>query len=136
LLNIQTIFASNKQLSELKDIGFNEAIIYRICQNYFEIPPLRERKEDIAIFINYYIWKNNYKIENDKISQDPDKGCIKYIDLKGLRLLCELKWSDNYRGVKGFINDLLSDRKRRRIHTHEISFEEIFECIKRRKLLS
>jgi DNA-binding NtrC family response regulator len=122
-LNLMIIFASNMNREELIRKKFNPAIVYRITQNYFNIPPLRERPEDIAVFINNQILRYNGTLKNDKISN---------IDLHALRLICELPWFDNYRGLKGLIDDIFADRKKREIRSKFITFDEVLDSLKRR----
>ena len=120
--NLLIVFASNKRLEEFTHDTFSSAFIYRIGRNYFEIPPLRMRREDIALFI----W--------DKISSQK-KQKIKSIDLRGLRLLCELPWLNNYRGLDSFIRTLFMEREIRKINSSEISFDEIIRVIRKLELL-
>jgi len=117
------IFASNKTPQQLVANGFNPAVIYRISQNFFRIPPLRERKEDIAVaFLQMVLkWKSELK--------------PKRIEINGLRLICELPWPDNYRGLKGVANELESWRMMRHITAEELSFDEIVGAVSRRELL-
>ncbi len=66
--NIRVIAASNKNIDQLVNIGtFRQDLFYRINVMRLEIPPLRERKEDIPLFITYFINKFN-KIQNKTIS--------------------------------------------------------------------
>ncbi len=128
-INVLTIFSSNEKPYELKKSGVNHAVITRITKNYFEIMPLRERKEDIALLINHLI--DNY---NQELINENEK--IRLIEISGLKLLCELKWDNNYRGVQGFVDNLLLNRRQKKIKSDIVSFEEIIECIKRREIMS
>lgn len=65
--DVRLIVATNKSLGEEMEKGrFRRDLFYRI--NFFTIylPPLRERKEDIPLFINYFLKKYN-RILNKKI---------------------------------------------------------------------
>ena len=123
--NLFVVFASNTRLPDMLKNGFSRAFVFRIGANAFEIPPLRERPEDIALFFAHEIKKRN----------DEEGFNIRKIQHEGLRLLCELPWPDNYRGLKSFIRDLFLDRKIRGIGSNEITYEEVLQVIGKRELL-
>jgi len=60
--DVRIITATNKKLEELVEKGcFREDLYYRINVVNINVPPLRERKEDIPELINYFIHKYNQK---------------------------------------------------------------------------
>ena len=55
-INVRFIFATNRILSEEVEHGrFNEAFFHRINAFTIEIPPLRERKEDLQLLVDYFL---------------------------------------------------------------------------------
>ena len=55
-INVRFIFATNRILSEEVEHGrFNEAFYHRINAFTIEIPPLRERKEDLQLLVDYFL---------------------------------------------------------------------------------
>ncbi len=55
-INVRFIFATNRILSEEVELGrFNEAFYHRINAFTIEIPPLRERKEDLQLLVDYFL---------------------------------------------------------------------------------
>jgi len=59
-IDVRFIFATNKDLPGLIDTGkFREDFYYRINVINLQIPPLRERKEDIPLLVNHFISKYN-----------------------------------------------------------------------------
>lgn len=55
-INIRLICATNKNLtSEIKEKRFREDLFYRINVVKIELPPLRERPEDIPILADYFL---------------------------------------------------------------------------------
>ena len=55
-VNIRFIFATNRRLAEEVAEGrFNEAFFHRINAFNIEIPPLRERKEDLPLLVDYFL---------------------------------------------------------------------------------
>jgi len=63
-IDIRLISATNKNLFELSSSGhFREDLLYRINTIQIELPPLRERGEDICLLANHYleIYSSKYK---------------------------------------------------------------------------
>ena len=59
-IDIRVIAASNKDIRKLAETGeFRNDLFYRLNVVFLEIPPLRERKEDIPLLVNYFIEKYN-----------------------------------------------------------------------------
>lgn len=69
-IDVKIIAATNKDLEELiKNNIFREDLYYRLNVIPFQIPPLRERKEDIKVMTNYFAIKysNLFKKQHVKI---------------------------------------------------------------------
>jgi DNA-binding NtrC family response regulator len=59
-VNVRIITATNKNLEEeVKNGSFREDLFYRLNVVTIEIPPLRERKEDIPLFLDFFLKKYN-----------------------------------------------------------------------------
>ena len=57
-VDIRLISATNKDIPEMVKQGmFREDLFYRINTIQIEIPPLRSRREDIALFVDYFLKK-------------------------------------------------------------------------------
>ncbi len=53
--NVRVITAANQKLSELVEQGkFREDLYYRINVMRLELPPLRERKDDVPLLVNHF----------------------------------------------------------------------------------
>jgi len=122
------VVASNRSRAELIRDGFNEAVVYRITKNYFEVPPLRQRRVDIAIYVNDQIARaNRPPVKSNYIP-------IRRIASDAMTLLCELPWPDNYRGLKAVLDEVLDDRRRREIKDETLTFDAVIEAVGRREL--
>lgn len=90
-LNIRLISATNKDINQLiKDNLFREDLLYRINTVQINLPPLRERKEDILVLADYYL---------DQFSKHYNKTGIK-INNKALEKFQEYSWPGNVRELK------------------------------------
>jgi transcriptional regulator with PAS, ATPase and Fis domain len=59
-INVRFIFATNKNLKNLINEGkFRRDLFFRINTVSFHLPPLRERKEDIPLLVNYFLEKEH-----------------------------------------------------------------------------
>ena len=58
--DVRVVTATNKNLAELVEEGvFRKDLFYRINVVKFELPPLRQRKEDIPLLIDHFISRFN-----------------------------------------------------------------------------
>lgn len=68
-VDIRLLSATNKNIQDMVDSGtFREDLLYRLNTIHLEIPPLRERREDIHLFINYFMQRYAAKYEKKKSS--------------------------------------------------------------------
>jgi len=66
-VDVRIITATNKNLEEMVNKGsFRDDLYYRLNVVSIEIPPLRERKEDIPIFVLHFLEKMNKKHQYNK----------------------------------------------------------------------
>lgn len=93
-LNIRIISATNKDLKkEVEEGRFREDLYYRLSGFQIEIPPLRERQEDILPLANHFlgIYSRKYNKSIHKI----DESAQKYLE--------ENLWPGNIRELKHLI---------------------------------
>jgi len=93
-VDIRIIAATNKNLEELVAKGlFREDLFYRLNVFPIEIPPLRERKEDIPLLVKYFVEKFSKAMGKkfDRISQ------------KSMQYLVNYPWPGNVRELKNII---------------------------------
>ncbi|SHJ85174.1 sigma 54-interacting transcriptional regulator [Paramaledivibacter caminithermalis] len=93
-INVKIIAATNKNLYNMVKKGeFREDLYYRLKVLFLEIPPLRERENDVLILADYF---------TKKIGMDMGKN-IKEIDKEGKKLLCDYHWPGNIRELENII---------------------------------
>lgn len=72
-VNVRVIAASNRSLSKLVDEGiFRRDLFYRINVIRLEMPPLRERKEDIPPLVDHFIGKFSGFFDRDIAGISPE----------------------------------------------------------------
>jgi DNA-binding NtrC family response regulator len=93
-IDVRIITATNRDLEkELVKGAFREDLYYRLRVVTIELPPLRERKEDIADLAEFFI--NKYNKEFGKR--------VKGIDAPAMRSLQEYVWPGNIRQLESVI---------------------------------
>lgn len=68
VLDIKLVTATNKNLEEMVEKGtFRRDLYYRISGMTFNIPPLRDRKEDIPLLMEHYFAKSRLLDDSSKL---------------------------------------------------------------------
>lgn len=93
-VDLRFITATNKDIKAAVKAGaFREDLYYRINVITLQIPPLRERKEDIPLLVNHYLVK---------YCQDMGKQ-VKEVSQEALALMQEYLWPGNVRELQNVI---------------------------------
>ena len=92
-VDVRVIAATNRDLKDLVRRGnFRGDLFYRLNVFPIHVPPLRERKEDIAVLARFFL---------GRISRDRDRAIG--IEPAAERLLCEYSWPGNIRELENVI---------------------------------
>ena len=71
-INIRLVSSTNKDLEQMvKEHGFRQDLLYRINTIHIELPPLRERVEDIEVLVNFFTNKYGLKYKKSNIKIQP-----------------------------------------------------------------
>ncbi|HHT9119299.1 MAG TPA: sigma-54-dependent transcriptional regulator [Candidatus Hypogeohydataceae bacterium YC41] len=87
-VNVRVISATNKDLqTEIENGRFREDLYYRLKVVEIELPPLRQRKEDIPLLVQHFL-----KLFSTKHSTE-----VKGVSREAMRLLLTYDWPGNVR---------------------------------------
>src|SRR6266508_1856419 len=92
--DVRVISATNRDLqAAIADGAFRSDLYYRLNVFPIKLPPLRERKEDVPLLVNYFV---------DRYAKIAGKK-IKHIQKKSLEALQEYSWPGNVRELQNII---------------------------------
>jgi len=93
-IDVRIIAASNRDLeAEVKEKSFREDLYYRLSVFPVTIPPLRERKEDIAALAEHFL---------SKFSAEMNVAC-REISEEAMEILQQYRWKGNVRELENVI---------------------------------
>lgn len=129
-LNVRVISATNRKLPAMMEKGlFREDLYYRLNVMQIEIPPLRKRKGDIQILVNFLLNRLNQRLNMN----------IKGVKAEALDVLLKYSWPGNVRELENVMERAMSlahmeqaDMLRKR-HLTFICAKMKFDCSQDRK---
>ncbi|MEE9390633.1 MAG: sigma-54 dependent transcriptional regulator [Candidatus Aminicenantaceae bacterium] len=93
-IDVRIIAATNQDLKKKISEGkFREDLFYRLNVISFEMPPLRERKEDVPLFVNHFLKKYSMEIGKSMKRITPDV----------MKLFESYPWPGNIRELENVI---------------------------------
>ncbi|MFJ7308841.1 sigma-54 interaction domain-containing protein [Peribacillus frigoritolerans] len=112
-IDFRLIASTNQDLEKMVKKGtFRQDLFYRINVIPITIPPLRERKEDIAIMAYYYLRKFNEKYETNK-----------FFHTTTIKELVVYDWPGNVRELQNMIERLVITAETRTIYPNSLPFK-------------
>lgn len=93
-VDIRIVAATNRNLAAMvADATFRQDLFYRLHVIHLEIPPLRERPEDIPLLANHFLQKFSAENQREIIDIDPAAQAV----------LCAWHWPGNIRELSNVI---------------------------------
>jgi len=87
-VDVRILASTNRALKEEVEAGrFREDLFYRLNVVDIQLPPLRNRREDIPLLVDHLVHRNNTEM----------KLSYKGVDKSGMRVLMALPWKGNIR---------------------------------------
>ena len=116
--DVRLIAATNRNLEEeVKNGKFREDLFYRLNVVRIEVPPLRERKDDIPLLMHSFL--REFNIENEKN--------IKGFDNRAKATMLKYSWPGNIRELKNCVESAVV-----MCSSEEISFEDLPSSVQSR----
>lgn len=112
-LDVKVIATTNEHPVALMNCGrLREDLFYRLSVIYVEIPPLRERMEDIEILAEHFVNKYNHKFKKDITGLNKDL----------IRIFQAYNWPGNVRELEHVIEALMNFADEGRITPQHLNF--------------
>ena len=93
-VNVRIIAATHRDLSAMiREEKFREDLFYRLNVFPIEIPPLRERREDIPLLVNYFVSELSRRMRKQ----------INSIPQRVMEIVTNCPWKGNVRELANFI---------------------------------
>ena len=102
--DVRLITASNKDPKrEVQNGTFREDLYYRVAVFMINVPPLRDRREDIPVLIDHFLHRFSTQYDKPIVGVEP----------RALARLVELPWPGNVRQLENFLEQavVLADGK-------------------------
>ncbi len=97
-VDVRVLVATNRDLEEaLRDGRFREDLYYRLNVVNILVPPLRERRQEIPVFINYFLDKYGKKYNSN----------VRSPSQKLIRMFVRHQWPGNIRELENMIKRLV-----------------------------
>ena len=114
-INVRVIAATHRDLrTAIREGDFREDLFYRLSVVPIAIPPLRDRKEDIPLFVDHFLKKFVPRINSPVTGVSPE----------ALSILCNFKWEGNIRQLENAIERALILSRGPLLEVQDISFLE------------
>lgn len=97
--DVRILAATHRDLAEeVSQRNFREDLFYRLNVIQLEIPPLRERREDIPLLANHFL---------EEFADDHGGARRKHFSLKAMELLMGAQWPGNVRQLRNTVEQTL-----------------------------
>ncbi len=118
--DVRVIAATNQELSIMVEEGkFREDLYFRLNVIKIEIPPLRERKEDIPLLVDFFIKK--YAEINSKNIEGIDESALEYLK--------NYHWPGNIRELENVVESMVVLSENKILTKDDIPVEKRYSSI-------
>ncbi|MBS1850759.1 MAG: sigma 54-interacting transcriptional regulator [Acidobacteria bacterium] len=120
-VDVRIIAATHRDLPEMiREGSFREDLFYRLNVFPIEIPPLRERRQDIPLLVSYFVSKLSRRMRKD----------IRVISPQVMDVLVKSPWRGNVRELANLIERavILSNGEELQVPIHELKNHEWKDC--------
>jgi transcriptional regulator with GAF, ATPase, and Fis domain len=97
-VNVRVIAATNQDLEQaIEDKRFREDLYYRLHVIPIEMPPLRERREDIPVLLQHFVER----------ARSQGRSQLEGISSDAMDVLCDYGWPGNVRELENLVERLV-----------------------------
>ena len=115
-MDVRVIAATHRNLSQrIEEGAFREDLFYRLNQWVIEVPPLRERREDIPVLVHHFLARAN----------QTQGASVTGVSNETLGFLTNYFWPGNVRELKSTIEVLVAETE-----TGQIEADALPEAIR------
>jgi two-component system response regulator HydG len=119
-VDVRILVATNDDLNNEAGKGnFREDLFHRLNEFSITAPPLRERKEDIPLFVQHFLQKANYELDKNIID----------IPANLMEIFVNYSWPGNIREIKNIIKRLVLLAKGNQLEKASLPWEIIHQTI-------
>jgi transcriptional regulator with PAS, ATPase and Fis domain len=120
--NVRVMAATNRNLQDLIAQGqFREDLFYRINVIHLVVPPLRERREDIPLLVDFFL--NRFIHQNGSSNGGGSHTVVRSIAPEAMATLSEYAWPGNVRQVENVIERLVVTGRREVVQIEDLPHE-------------
>ena len=110
-LNVRLVCATNRNLLKMVNSGdFREDLYYRLNVITIELPPLRERGDDLSLLLNYFL---------DEYSAENGFECPKFTK-EAQEILENYDWPGNVRELRNFCENMVVLNRGKEISQYDL----------------
>ena len=118
-VNVRVITATHRRLlNHIADKTFREDLYYRLNVVHIEVPPLRERREDVAVLLNHFLY----------LFADAHRAPVPDVDAEVLSALAAYHWPGNVRELRNVAERLMLRCSGNRINADMLPLEVVREA--------
>ena len=123
-VNVKIIGAMNRDpVKAIEEGTFRSDLFFRFSSGYITLAPLRERAEDIRLFVNHYM---------DYFSKVYNKA-VTGIDMASMEMFMEYDWPGNVRELKNVIETMISGLGDRQELTSDLIPEYLVNSVEKER---
>lgn len=116
-VDVRVITATNKDLSKEIAIGhFREDLYYRLNVVHIEVPPLRDRKEDLPLLVRYFL---------ERFAKEMNKKEVPSLAPEAMGALLAYDWPGNIRELENMLERAVILSSRPIIYLEDLPFTSI-----------
>ncbi|MFY8001952.1 MAG: sigma-54-dependent transcriptional regulator [Candidatus Kapaibacteriota bacterium] len=110
-VNVRIVSATDRNLPEaIREKKFREQLYHRLRECEIALPPLRERREDIPLIVEFYLQQHNQTM-----------GEQRYIAISAIEYMQGLAWDGNVRQLTNLLKRVLQTAQNDRIEMADIA---------------